>query len=88
MVQLFNLEFRAFVLVQFSLQQLLGHFDLALEAILILISLIGFECVLIGRLSVWPGRPRLPLSTEYHGVPKLEPLEQTSVGKLKDTTHT
>lgn len=87
-VQLLDLKFGSFVLVQFCLQQLLGHLNLALEAILILISLIGFKCVLIGSLSVGSGRAGLPLSSKHYGVPQLQPLEQTAVGELNDTRRT
>jgi len=82
-MQLFYLEFGSFVLVQFSLEKLLSHLSFALEAILIRISLIGFEWVLIRGLSVGPHRAGLPLLPKHHRVPKLQPLEQTAVGKLR-----
>lgn len=82
-MKLFYLELGSFVLVQLGLQQLLRHLDLALEAILILISLIGFEGVLIDSLFVGSGRTGLPLFSEHYGVPKFQPLEQTAVGKLQ-----
>lgn len=76
------LEFRPFVLVQLSFQNLLGHLDFALKAIRILIGLIGFERVLVGRRSVEASWAGLPLSSKHDGVPELQPLEQTAVGKL------
>lgn len=78
-----HLEPGSFELVQFGLQQLLGHLHLALEAISILIGLIGFEWVLVGSLSVRAGRAGLPLSSKHNGVPKFQPLEQTAVGELE-----
>lgn len=85
---MFNLEFGSLVLVQFSLQQLLSHFNLGLEAIWILVALIGFGWVLVERLSVRSGRAGLPLSSKHNGVPKFQPLEQTAVGKLQRKSHT
>lgn len=60
-------EFGAFVLVQFSLQNLLGHLDFSLEAVWILIDMIWFRSI----LSVKSSRVGLPLSSKHNAVPKL-----------------
>lgn len=82
-MHLLYLKFGSFILIQFSLQKLLGYLDFTLEAIWILIALIGFEGVLTGSLSVRASRAGLPLFAEHHGVPQLQPLEQTAVRKLQ-----
>lgn len=63
-------EFRAFVLVQFSLQNLLGHLHFSLEAVWILIGMIWFRSLLSSSLSVKSSRVGLPLSSKHNGVPK------------------
>lgn len=83
-----NLEFGSLVLVQFCLQQLLSHLNLAFEAILMLVALVGFERVLAGSLFIRPRGAGLPLSSKHNSVPKFQPLEQTAVSKLQRQTHT
>lgn len=63
-------EFGAIVLVQFSLQNLLGYLHFTLEAVWILIGLIWLGRVLPGSLSVKSGWARLPLSSKHNAVPK------------------
>lgn len=75
-------ELGSLVLVQFRLQDLLGHLHFTLEAVWVLIGLIWLGRVLSGSLSVMSGCTRLPLSSKHNTVPELQPLEQTSVGKL------
>lgn len=83
-----HLEFGSFVLIQFSLQQLLSHLYFGLEAIWILIGLIGFEWILVRSWSVRPDRAGLPLFSEHNSVPEFQPLQQTAVGKLQRNSHT
>lgn len=78
-----DLKFGPSVLIQFSVQNLLGHLNLTLEAVLSLVALIGLEWVLIGRLSVRASGSGLPLPSEHNSVPKLQPLQQAAVGKLQ-----
>lgn len=63
-------EFGAFVLIQFCLQNLLGHLYFTLKAVKILIGLIWLGRVLSRSLSVKPGWARLPLSSKHNAVPK------------------
>lgn len=82
-----NLIFGSFVLVQFSVQNLLRHLNLGFEAVWILVALVWFESVLIGSLSVRAGSPDLSLFSEHNCVPQFQPLEQTAVRKLQRSSN-
>lgn len=82
-----NLIFGSFVLVQFSVQNLLRHLNLGFEAVWILVALVWFESVLIGSLSVRAGSPDLSLFSEHNCVPQFQPLEQTAVCKLQRSSN-
>lgn len=82
-----HLKFRALVLIQIRLQQLLSHLNFSLKAICVLIGLAHFGWVLIGSLSVKASRASLPFSSKHNGVPEFQPFEQTAVCKLQQNSN-